>query len=821
MINGSNSPETIKVVRVFLASPGDLQVERRLARDAVAEINRTVARPAGFHVDLIGWEDTLSAVGRPQGIINEDLETCQVFIGMLWARWGTPPDLDGRYTSGFEEEFTIAIKKHTAEGRPHITLFFKDVEPSKLADPGKELSKVLEFKKKIVDEKSVLYETFSESEAIAQKIRFVIADYIHKLDRHNVAHQVSGSDQSIKEDIDFAESQEVLDETEGAVERQNEGEFVKRVGEVISSEKIQDLSNVDIARIRNIAASYALSSNDQVALQAHDANILFSHRDQINLTPREMSSLADAGLDNWPFDNCPIWYWLRGRVRDVPLWLPYSTVFGPDERRIGAFSVMSLIGYEWRDHGDSLLHDLGNTWFGKDVSGRVKSAALDYIGDFGNESLIELAKLELAKNGYATRKSALEAVVKGIGRSSLKEAAAFAIQSSFDEIGENTAAVVLNGMAELDDELLIRALDHRSPILRAKAIELLAFRKILSVHDVEKYFNDGSASVRRAAVMASEELGKNLAKADLKAALVKERNSSDYDREGNDAFKQLWHARVSAMAIKDIREMISAGDDGDDLYFAMVAGHPAKMMKDLRYNVDNRFSDYWDRYITGIVGNVTGSSRDAIEKLLNEQRSFRIRSLMRNALDVISVKGGKDDLARIRKALDEEAVDPRFFDVDFLGRYGDKEDIVRIINIANDYRSSVGSFLTIERKPVAYLAAKAILRISKNDTKHIIEHVKNTSILAKIIHLVSSKSFKDLGKDVIAGLLLKESPEIRKATSLKILTAYSSREITNILRSYQDTSGYRYYNVIKWLDLGQSWPREKVLIVAKKEIQRV
>ena len=74
--NQSDTAESVRIVRVFLASPGDLADERRLAGEAIEEVNRTVARPAGFQVDLLGWEDTLSAAGRPQEIINRDLRTC-------------------------------------------------------------------------------------------------------------------------------------------------------------------------------------------------------------------------------------------------------------------------------------------------------------------------------------------------------------------------------------------------------------------------------------------------------------------------------------------------------------------------------------------------------------------------------------------------------------------------------------------------------------------------------------------------------------------------------------------------------------------------
>jgi hypothetical protein len=98
-------PDTRRIIRVFLASPGDLQDERRAAKAVVDEFNKLWADALGHHVELVGWEDTLSQYGRPQGLINQDLARCELVIGMMWKRWGTPPSKTGPYTSGFEEEF--------------------------------------------------------------------------------------------------------------------------------------------------------------------------------------------------------------------------------------------------------------------------------------------------------------------------------------------------------------------------------------------------------------------------------------------------------------------------------------------------------------------------------------------------------------------------------------------------------------------------------------------------------------------------------------------------------------------------------------------
>ena len=46
-------------------------------------------------------------MGRPQGIINKQIGEYDIFIGMMWKRFGTPT---GKAGSGTEEEFRLAYE---------------------------------------------------------------------------------------------------------------------------------------------------------------------------------------------------------------------------------------------------------------------------------------------------------------------------------------------------------------------------------------------------------------------------------------------------------------------------------------------------------------------------------------------------------------------------------------------------------------------------------------------------------------------------------------------------------------------------------------
>lgn len=146
------------VLRVFIASPGDLGEERQLFPSILEDVNRISAHGKGIHLEPLGWEDTLPGMGRPQALINEDVKRCDLFVMLLWRRWGTP---SGEYSSGSEEEFELARKLHEDQDKPKdIWLFFKDVSEEMMADPGAQLSKVLDFRKGIEAGRVCLYRKF-------------------------------------------------------------------------------------------------------------------------------------------------------------------------------------------------------------------------------------------------------------------------------------------------------------------------------------------------------------------------------------------------------------------------------------------------------------------------------------------------------------------------------------------------------------------------------------------------------------------------------------------------------------------------------------
>jgi tetratricopeptide (TPR) repeat protein len=167
-------PAQETIYKIFIASPSGLNDERKAFFNVIEEYNKSDAVNRGVSFRAVGWEDTLAGMGRPQDLIDEDLIKCDFFLLLLHNRWGTNPGKNEQNaTSGTEEEYRLAMECYKDENShmKQIVCAFKSISPEQLADPGKQLEKVLEFKKELEQGKQLLYSSFFSLEEFQLIIR--------------------------------------------------------------------------------------------------------------------------------------------------------------------------------------------------------------------------------------------------------------------------------------------------------------------------------------------------------------------------------------------------------------------------------------------------------------------------------------------------------------------------------------------------------------------------------------------------------------------------------------------------------------------------
>ena len=124
-------------LRVFIASPGDVVDERRLARQVLGQLPYDPLVRGRLTIETVAWDQPgggtpMYATMTPQAAITAGLprpSECDVVVAVLWSRMGTPlpaeyvkPD-GTRYASGTEWEFLDAVAGHASSGRPDVLLY--------------------------------------------------------------------------------------------------------------------------------------------------------------------------------------------------------------------------------------------------------------------------------------------------------------------------------------------------------------------------------------------------------------------------------------------------------------------------------------------------------------------------------------------------------------------------------------------------------------------------------------------------------------------------------------------------------------------------
>lgn len=141
-------PEQTLKIRVFVASPSDVTKEREHLKAVIDELNTTIAPFKNLSIELVKWESHATpSMGRPQEVINSQIGQYDIFVGIMWTRFGTPT---GNAESGTEEEFQLAYKQWENSKSIWILFYFcqKPFMPRKV-DEIAQLQKVIEFRESL------------------------------------------------------------------------------------------------------------------------------------------------------------------------------------------------------------------------------------------------------------------------------------------------------------------------------------------------------------------------------------------------------------------------------------------------------------------------------------------------------------------------------------------------------------------------------------------------------------------------------------------------------------------------------------------------
>ena len=192
-------PEVITNYRLFLASPGDVANERDIVKKVISDFNVQYVRELKSTISLMTWENnTHPAFGNyPQGVISQQIGEYDIFVGVLWSKFGTPTP---SYGSGTEEEFNMAYDKFKSNPNEiRIMIYFnQDGVPINDIDV-EQIAKIKSFKQKLTPLGGYYFDFSSNN--FEEFFRKHIYDVISKWNSHCAVVCSNPLENLIKEEI--------------------------------------------------------------------------------------------------------------------------------------------------------------------------------------------------------------------------------------------------------------------------------------------------------------------------------------------------------------------------------------------------------------------------------------------------------------------------------------------------------------------------------------------------------------------------------------------------------------------------------------------
>lgn len=759
---------------MFLASPGDVSDERRVVREVVVELNRTLAREANWEVELLGWEDTLPAARRPQALINEDVDACHLFVGVLWRRWGQHT---GEYSSGFEEEFERARERNTRTGEPEIWLFFRAVDPDQKSDAGEQLQRVLDFREERERQKDFLYREFPGTDQFKGEFRESLLRYTLRLafeDIRSAAHPAESAPPP--EPTKAAATQEQLQSDWPAARELKDcfsgiAEDLQRVplDELLFS---PPLSTEQVVRVFLFGSSTVSWRHTGEVLSTHDQNLVYKHGRGFQVVVDEATLLV-RGLLSDSTDLIPGWLWFPEFTADG---LRY---FARQDRepkvRRGALRLLA----------DAAVHLEGSEpraeFFGAVFTDEDMDSVREALRYFAAIAAPEdLALLDGISDLRLRSDVQFASVAVNIRSGDMEPGIASVMES--EGVANHTVEVIALNAVLLSVDQLLRLLRHPDAKLRLASARELGKRSELSAEMSRELVRDKSADLRHEGL----------------AMLIASGESVDA-QEVRDAFKDslfgIHYTRnliVRAFAQKTVDELQKLIDwysvDVDEAYEALARKSPA-VLATIREDLRTDFSRIKQSSLDAFRERYgTAGSEYVLSKFDQKFDRFIAESLRTAAVRALADLGGDADREVMLDMLSVEDHTLRELALRFFERAGKPADVPLLAAAAIKERDA----------QLARRIVKVILRLDTSDAiaTQFIDHGGDIATAAIDCLRTAHDVVSD---DKVEALLKHEDPGVRRAATAALVARYDRLELEATLTRYINQQSY-FYNVVCWLD---------------------
>ncbi len=784
---------TTRVLNVFLASPDDVKDERIVAEEIVNDVDKFIGSNIGWNIRLYKWEDTPPAAGRPQEIINAAVDNCDLFIGLLWERWGQP---SGQYSSGFEEEFERARSRYKKTQQPEIWLVFKEVDKRKQKDAGPQLSRVLEFKEKQTNQREFFYGETENTSEWRRKLRNWLDAYILKLHTaatkspqqpatapETVALAVAATE-SVSPDAQARVPRQLLDMTECLTKTVKSGELE------FSPESAKTMQEFDVARLFLLSSTWMSRRYTGSTLGTHEVNLLFKHRRELKTTSFEALQLFRALLVDRA-DVVPGWFWFSLKSNTLKNWL--LLVCDSDlaeDVRGGALRLLrgAKIILPKRVWPMLPLTD-------KDQS--VRSAAFDYLGFVGdNDIRRRLEVMEFGEDSltaYAARDAALSISLRTRPVETAQE-----LLESTEYASDKRLADIEPLMPKVTEQALLKGVENQWVSIRRMSATELARRGRLSEKLAHMLIKDGSVGIREIGFRELARQGVRPNPEEVRKVLSEDTTGQSHSLRGllgGTTEHRRDEQEIMRMFFKGqpLELAVSALDwfevESTSAYKSIAIDRFESSAEEIRADLDTDFMRIRQHSIEKLKQSIGPEAAEQIIQRFSKLDNFIQSQYVEAALTALANHGAPDDIRFGRQYLTSTYQSVKLAAVRIVCRFGTAEDYEKLLDMAKTDWGEV--------RDEAGIGALRLSPTRFETARELTQSQSEPVVRAAFDWLYAQPS--KAAKEFFEKLLSSESDKDRVRAVYYFSKHLSKTRLESMLKGQLKQERY-YYNVVTWFD---------------------
>ena len=176
---------TNRTVNVFIASAGDIIIERKIVTEVCLGLNESdMFTHSGVSLQARLWEDVIPSSEHAREVISNRIEECDIFVCIIYKRLDIPLS---RRETGTLNEFLSVCDSGKLLKKPHFMFYFKSADISSMNDhTDPHVNQVHVVKEKIQKDTLMHSDEFSAPHEFCEKIY----DHLESWAREHVMKQL-------------------------------------------------------------------------------------------------------------------------------------------------------------------------------------------------------------------------------------------------------------------------------------------------------------------------------------------------------------------------------------------------------------------------------------------------------------------------------------------------------------------------------------------------------------------------------------------------------------------------------------------------------